>query len=120
MAHAPAIARRVRPPQQSACPVTFLAINPSGSLHLSHHNSMTVYYTASMSRHDLSFAESLSSTQRSAFYERHKSLAVGMILTVFFLPFIGLYIDGMFGIVTGAVISIAAYYLTPYIMLKLS
>lgn len=119
MAHAPAIDRRVRSPQRSPCPATFLSIDLIRSPIFPSHNGMAVYYTASMSRHNLSFAESLSSTQRSTFYERHKSLAVGMILTVFFLPFIGLYIDGLFGVVTGVIISVLAYYLTPYIRLKL-
>ena len=113
MAHAPAIDRRVRSPNN------LLPIHPITAPIFPLHKCMTVYYTASMSRHDLSFAESLSSAQRSTFYERHKSLAIGMIFTVFFLPFIGLSIDGLFGVVTGVIISVVAYYLTPYIMLKL-
>ena len=36
---------------------------------------------------DLSFADSLKSDQRKAFYEGHKDLALIMILVVFLLPF---------------------------------
>lgn len=52
------------------------------------------------------------------FYERHKSLAVGMILAVFFLPFVGLLAGGLYGVVAGVIISILAYYLTPYVVQK--
>lgn len=71
-----------------------------------------------MSPPDLSFADSLTTAERSAFYERHKFLAIGMILAVFFLPFIGLLVDGLFGVVVGVIVSVAVYYLTPYVILK--
>jgi len=67
---------------------------------------------------DLSFADSLTSAQRMGFYERHKSLAVGMILALFFLPFVGLFAGGLFGVVAGVSLSILAYYLTPYVVQK--
>ena len=67
---------------------------------------------------DLSFVDSFTSAQRMGFYERHKSLAVGMILAVFFLPFVGLLAGGLYGVVAGVIISILAYYLTPYVVQK--
>lgn len=76
-------------------------------------------YTAGMtSPPDLSFAASLSSAQRTSFYERRKPLAVAMIFAVFFLPFVGLFAGGLFGVVAGVIISVLAYYLTPYLVLK--
>ena len=80
---------------------------------------MTLYYTVPMSpSSDLSFADSLTTTQRNSFYERHKPLAIGMILAVFFMPFIGLLAGGLLGVVAGVIISVAAYYLAPYAVLK--
>ncbi|MGZ9274137.1 MAG: hypothetical protein ACXW34_05285 [Nitrospira sp.] len=80
-----------------------------------------MYYTALMAPPaDLSFAECLTSAQRADFYERHKPLAVGMILAVFFLPFVGLFAGGLLGVVAGVIISIVAYYLTPFVVHKLS
>jgi hypothetical protein len=67
---------------------------------------------------DRSFTDSLTSTQRAAFYEGHKPLAVGMILVVFFLPFVGLLAGGLFGVAGGVVLSLLAYYLTPYAVQK--
>ena len=66
----------------------------------------------------LSFADSLIPAQRTGFYERHKLLAVGMILAVFFLPFVGLFAEGLFGVAAGVSTSVAAYYLAPYIVTK--
>lgn len=68
---------------------------------------------------DFSFADSLKSERRREFYERHKLVAVAMILIVFLLPFAGLFVTGLFGVVLGVLISIAGYYLTPYAWLKL-
>lgn len=67
---------------------------------------------------DLSFANSLTRAQRLGFYERHKSFAVGMILALFFLPFVGLFTGGLFGVVAGVSLSILAYYLAPYVVQK--
>lgn len=69
--------------------------------------------------HDLSFSDSLKEHQRREFYERHKPMAVVMIFIVFLLPFVGLLITGLFGAVLGVVVSVMAYYLTPYVVLKL-
>lgn len=69
---------------------------------------------------DLSFTDSLTSAQRTSFYEHHKPLATGLIFAVFFLPFIGLFVGGLFGVVAGVIISILAYYLTPYVVQKMS
>jgi hypothetical protein len=79
-----------------------------------------VYYTAGMSLSSLSFTDSLTSAQRSGFYDRHKRLAVGMILVVFFLPFAGLFAGGLLGVVVGVIISILAYYLAPFVGQKWS
>lgn len=78
---------------------------------------MTAKYSESGSL--LSFTDSLKEHQRNEFYERHKSIAVAMILVVFLLPFVGLFITGLFGAVLGVVVSVLAYYLTPYVVLKL-
>lgn len=68
---------------------------------------------------ELSFADSLKSDQRNGFYERHKPIAVVMILTVFLLPIVGVFVMGLPGGVLGAIISVAGYLLTPYAVLKL-
>jgi hypothetical protein len=68
---------------------------------------------------EVSFAESLKSDQRRNFYENHKPIAVLMILIVFLFPFFGLFVVGLFGAVLGVVISVAGYYLTPYVVLNL-
>ena len=68
---------------------------------------------------DLSFTDSLKSDQRQEFYERHRFIAILMILIVFLLPFAGLYVTGLFGAVLGVLASMAGYYLTPYACLKL-
>lgn len=68
---------------------------------------------------DLSFTNSLKHVQRREFYEHHKLLAVTMILIVLLLPLAGLLVNGLFGAVSGALISFAAYYLTPYVARKL-
>ncbi len=68
---------------------------------------------------DISFADSLKSAQRKAFYEDHKDLALGMILVVFLFPLFGVYISGLLGAALGMLISIIAYFLTPYVILKL-
>ncbi len=68
---------------------------------------------------DLSFADSLKSDQRKAFYEGHKDLALIMILVVFLLPIVGVYVSGLFGAVWGVVLSVVGYYLTPYAVLKI-
>ena len=66
------------------------------------------------------FLESLKSDQRKAFYESHKGVAMVMILIVFFAPFVGLAIRGLGAAVIGVVLSIAAYYLAPYIVQSLT
>jgi len=69
---------------------------------------------------DLSFAGSLQSEQRSHFYERHKPIAVAMILLVFLLPIAGVFVLGLSGGVLGVLVSAAVYLLTPYAVLKLN
>lgn len=66
-----------------------------------------------------SFADSLSHDHRRRFYESHRSLALLLILIVFLSPFAGLYVTGLFGAVLGVLLSFAAYYLTPYVWLKI-
>ena len=50
---------------------------------------------------------------------RRIEYAIAMILIVFLLPFAGLYVTGLLGPVLGVLISVAGYYLTPYVWLKL-
>jgi hypothetical protein len=68
---------------------------------------------------EFSFTDSLKSERRRDFYERHKPVAIVMILMVFLLPFAGLFVTGLFGVVLGVLISAAGYYLAPYAWLKL-
>ena len=80
-----------------------------------------LFYTQAMPvRYDLSFADSLSGDHRRRFYEAHRSIALLMILIVFLSPFAGLYVTGLFGAVLGVLLSVAAYYLTLYLWLKLN
>jgi fatty-acid desaturase len=64
-------------------------------------------------RSDFSFFESLTSDHRRRFYERHRSLALLLILILVLAPFAGLYVTGLLGSVVGVLLSVAAYYLTP-------
>ena len=66
-----------------------------------------------------SFRESLKSESRRYFYERHIRIAIAMILIVFFAPFVGIWVNGLIGAVGGIVLSVAAFYVTPYVVLKL-
>ncbi len=66
-----------------------------------------------------SFADSIKHVQRRTFYDQHQLLAVSMILIVLILPFVGLLVSGLFGVIAGALVSFAAYYLAPYVLLKL-
>jgi hypothetical protein len=68
---------------------------------------------------ELSFTDSLKSEERTGFYERHKPIAVAMILIVFLLPIAGVFVLGLSGAVLGVIVSAAAYLLTPYAVLKL-
>ena len=79
-----------------------------------------LYYTVAMTPpSDPTFIDSLTSAQRTSFYERHKPIAVVMILVVFLFPFIGLFVRGLFGVVLGMLVSVLAYYLTPYVVLTI-
>lgn len=71
------------------------------------------------SRSELSFADSLKSDERQRFYERHKPIAMAMILIVFLLPIAGVFVTGLSGAVLGVIVSAAGYVLTPYAVLKL-
>ena len=74
-----------------------------------------------MNRHsELSFTDSLKSDERTGFYERHKLIAVVMILIVFLLPVAGVFAVGLSGGVLGVIVSAVAYLLTPYAVLKLN
>lgn len=68
---------------------------------------------------DRSFTDSLRSADRAAFYEHHKPIAVVMILVVFLLPFVGVYVSGLFGAASGVIVSVLCYYLTPFVVLRL-
>ena len=79
-----------------------------------------MYYTVPVGLHsELSFAGSLKSEARQRFYERHKPIAVVMILIVFLLPIVGVFVMGLSGGVLGVILSVAGYFLTPYVVLKL-
>lgn len=68
---------------------------------------------------DLSFSDSLKRDRRTAFYERHKGIALAMILIVFLLPLAGVLVKGLAGAMMGVGISVLAFYLAPYALLKL-
>ena len=68
---------------------------------------------------ELSLSNSLKAEQRRLFYERNTTIAVVMILIVFLMPFAGVFVRGLFGAVCGVGLSVLAYYLTPYIVLKM-
>jgi hypothetical protein len=67
----------------------------------------------------MSFTDSLKGEERRKFYEQHRSIAIAMIAIVFLSPFAGLYVTGLFGVALGVVVSVAFYYLTPYVWLTL-
>ena len=68
-------------------------------------------------RSTLSFTEALTGDHRRRFYERHRSLALLMILILLLAPFAGLYVTGLLGSILGVVLSVAAYYVTPALWL---
>ena len=68
---------------------------------------------------NVSLSDSLKGAQRKAFYEGHKEIALIMILVVFLFPLFGVYISGLLGAAVGMIISLLAYFLTPYVTLKL-
>ena len=103
-------------PSHALPPITSLSRDPWFFELLS---ALRLYYTASMPLpSDRSFTESFNSDQRRGFYERHRSIAILMIVIVFLSPFAGLYVTGLFGGVLGVLLSVAGYYLTPYVWLK--
>lgn len=57
--------------------------------------------------------------ERRDFYEHHKPLAVLMILILFLLPIVGAFVSGAGGALLGVVVSVAGYFLAPYVVLKL-
>ena len=85
-----------------------------------HQRRPRLLYTVSMAfPPDLSLTDSFKSDHRKAFYERHKGVALVMILIVFLLPLIGVFVSGLSGAALGMLISVLAYYLAPYALLKL-
>ncbi len=66
-----------------------------------------------------SFKDSLTGERRREFYERHKPLAVLMVLIVFLSPILGVFLKGVPGLLLGVIIPVAGYYLIPYIVLRL-
>jgi hypothetical protein len=69
---------------------------------------------------DPSFKDSLKAERRREFYERHKPLATLMILIVFISPILGVFLKGVPGLLLGVIIPVAGYYLTPYVVLRLT
>lgn len=75
-----------------------------------------LFYILAMPRSSgIYLMEYFNSEHRRRFYEGHRSLALLMVLIVFFSPFAGLYVASLFGAVIGVLLSFAAYYLTPYL-----
>lgn len=68
---------------------------------------------------EFTFTDLLKNEQRTAFYERHKGIALGMIIIVFLFPLAGVFFNGLAGAALGMLISVVAYYLAPYALLKL-
>lgn len=68
---------------------------------------------------DFSFAGSLKSDARKEFYERHKPIAVAMLLILFLLPIVGVFVWGITGSALAVIVSVSSYYLTPYVVLTL-
>lgn len=68
---------------------------------------------------DVSFTASLTSDARKQFYERHKIIAIVMLLILFLLPIIGVFVWGITGSALAVIVSVLSYYLTPYVVLKL-
>ena len=66
-----------------------------------------------------SFKDSLTAERRRDFYERHKALAVLMVLIVFICPILGVFLKGVPGLILGVVIPVVGYYLIPYVVLRL-
>lgn len=66
-----------------------------------------------------SFKDSLTAERRRDFYERHKPIAVLMVLIVFSFPILGVFLKGVPGLLLGVIIPIVGYYLIPYVVLKL-
>lgn len=68
---------------------------------------------------NVSLGDSLKSAHRLTFYEGHKKIAMIMILVLFLFPLFGVYISGLLGAAMGLLLSLVAYFLTPYVTLKL-
>ena len=66
-----------------------------------------------------SFKDSITAERRRDFYERHKPLAVLMVLIVFSCPILGVFLKGVPGLILGVVIPVVGYYLIPYVVLRL-
>ena len=86
-----------------------------------HQRGPHLFYTVPMAPPppDLSLADSFKSDRRKAFYERHKGVALIMILIVFLFPLIGVLAKGLVGAALGMLSSVLAYYLAPFALLKL-
>ncbi len=69
---------------------------------------------------ELSFIDSLKSEPRRSFYERHPRIAIGMIVILFFAPLVGIFVNGLPGVVWGVVFSVLGYFLTPYVLPRLA
>ena len=65
-------------------------------------------------RPEHAFKRSLGSDSRRDFYERHKPIAVVMILIIFSFPIAGVFVKGVPGLLFGVASSVLGYYLLPY------
>ena len=68
---------------------------------------------------DWSFLDSLKSEHRQAFYESHKGVAMALIVILFLAPMVGVAYRGFQGAFLGLILSVLAYYLAPWVVLKL-
>lgn len=66
-----------------------------------------------------SITRSLGTDRRRDFYERHKLIAVLMIVMIFSFPIFGVFTMGVSGLFIGVAGSISAYYVLPYAASKM-
>ena len=57
--------------------------------------------------------------RRQDFYEKHKLIAVLMIVIIFSFPILGVFTMGVTGLLLGVAGSVSAYYVLPYAASKM-
>ena len=66
-----------------------------------------------------SIKSSVGTDRRKDFYEKHKFIAVLMIVMIFSFPILGVFTMGVSGLLLGVAGSISAYYVLPYAITKM-